>query len=340
MTTNLIRAWVSQVGRWNFKPPERPTYFGPQPETTRPYGICVSAKTFTEGTAHGTFVIRPQTSSEEPCARLIVGYVALDASHYSIGIGGYGQKYTLARYDPPGTWTLLKSAGTARDLELGHQYCLTVRIQGSKISLYDDENLVFEHVLSAALSQGSRLGLLAWGDCQIEYSNLSVDFIAPADAEISAVLENFDSESAFKDWTKALIRRSSDPEGALTSARTLLESVCKVILERAGKPYSPTTDLPELYYAAAATLGIAPNQQTEETMRALLGSCQQVVNRLGEFRSKLGDAHGKGIQRPVVEPRYAALAVNVAGAVAQFLVETFVEREADKSKEEKPGGSS
>jgi hypothetical protein len=58
------------------------------------------------------------------------------------------------------------------------------------------------------------------------------------------------------------------------------------------------------------------------------------------IRASLGDAHGKGIQRPVVEPRYAALAVNVAGAVAQFLVETFVEREADNSKEEKSGGLS
>jgi hypothetical protein len=47
------------------------------------------------------------------------------------------------------------------------------------------------------------------------------------------------------------------------------------------------------------------------------------VNGLGTLRNKLGDAHGRppGHGRPGA--RHATLAVNLAGAMAMFLVETF-----------------
>jgi hypothetical protein len=327
MTTNLISGWVSQIGKWDSRAAGRPTYLGPQPETSRPYGICVSRSKLTEGTARATVVIKPQVSSEGPAARLIVGYISLDAQHYEVGIGGHGRKYTLVRYDPPGSWALLKGAGTASDLMLAHQYRLTVRIQGLKISLYDDDNLVFEHLLAEPLPDDSRLGLFAWGDCHIEYSDLSVDNIYPADADISMVLEDFDCGGVSEIWTKALARRSSDPEGAITSARTLLESVCKLILEKNKKPYSQTADLPALYSAAAEVLALAPSQQTEQILKRMLGSCQQVVQTLGELRNRAGDAHGIGAQPAKVSPRHAALAVNLAGAMALFLVETVAQRE-------------
>ncbi len=49
-------------------------------------------------------------------------------------------------------------------------------------------------------------------------------------------------------WKKALERRHSDPDGAITSARTLLETVCKRILDEAGDVRIRTEeDLPALY---------------------------------------------------------------------------------------------
>jgi hypothetical protein len=48
---------------------------------------------------------------------------------------------------------------------------------------------------------------------------------APVDAIAPDMLETFDSEGVHAVWTKALNRRSSDPEGAITVARTLLETV-------------------------------------------------------------------------------------------------------------------
>jgi hypothetical protein len=56
----------------------------------------------------------------------------------------------------------------------------------------------------------------------------------PADVTVSDVLQRFDPEGVHALWQKALDRRHADPEGAITAARTLLETVCKHILDKAG----------------------------------------------------------------------------------------------------------
>jgi hypothetical protein len=62
----------------------------------------------------------------------------------------------------------------------------------------------------------------------------------------------------------ALERRSDDPEGAITSARTLLETVCKHILDEGGIKYDDDADLPKLYRVTADVLDLAPSQQSED----------------------------------------------------------------------------
>ncbi len=49
---------------------------------------------------------------------------------------------------------------------------------------------------------------------------------APGDTVTTNVLETFGSEGVHVVWVKALSRRATDPEGAITVARTLLETVC------------------------------------------------------------------------------------------------------------------
>lgn len=150
---------------------------------------------------------------------------------------------------------------------------------------------------------------------------------APADKSVGEVLSSFDAEGAHAAWQKALARRHADSDGAITAARTLLETVCKGILERQGIPYPDDADLPRLYQLTAESLNLAPSQHTEETFKAILGSCQQVVNRLGNLRNKIGDAHGQGSKPIKPAPRHAALAVNLAGTMATFLVETWASRQ-------------
>lgn len=76
-----------------------------------------------------------------------------------------------------------------------------------------------------------------------------------------------------------------------------------------------------------SSMNLAPSQHTEEIFKTILGSCQQVVNSLGTLRNKIGDAHGQGRQAVRPSPRHAALAVNLAGSMATFMVETWKARQ-------------
>jgi len=155
---------------------------------------------------------------------------------------------------------------------------------------------------------------------------------APIDAVAADTLQRFDATSVHAVWEKALGRRHSDPDGAITSARTLLETVCKRILDEAKEAYSERDDLPSLYRAAALKLNVAPSQHSEEPIKRILGGVTSVVEGLGSLRNKIGDAHGQG-GRPVrPSARHAQLAVSLAGAMATFLVETWNIRSGEKGK--------
>lgn len=151
----------------------------------------------------------------------------------------------------------------------------------------------------------------------------------PADTANSTVLSSFDAEGVHTVWTKALDRRLSDPEGAITVARTLLETVCKRVLDDLSIAYDDKDDLPKLYSNVAKALNLAPNQHAEDAIKAILGGAMNVVNGIGTLRNKLSDAHGRGGKVPVrPSPRHASLAVNMAGTVAVFIVETYSEKKA------------
>jgi hypothetical protein len=140
---------------------------------------------------------------------------------------------------------------------------------------------------------------------------------------VADTLDQLDVEHVQAIWAHALENRTVNPEGAITAARTLLESVCRIILEDLQVTPADDWDLPRLYRATAERLNLAPTQHTEQVFKQILGSCQQVVEGLGGLRNKLGDAHGQGRHPVKPAPRHAELAVNLAGAMATFLVQTW-----------------
>jgi len=152
---------------------------------------------------------------------------------------------------------------------------------------------------------------------------------APSDEAISGTLQALTPEEIHGRWERAMERRTSDPQGAITLARTLLEDVCKWILVEAGEAYQEKDDLPALYRKLSRLLKLAPDDHTEQAFRQLLGSCQQIVELLGSLRNKLGDAHSPGPKRARPLPRHAELAVNLSGTMATFLASTWQARRSD-----------
>jgi hypothetical protein len=104
---------------------------------------------------------------------------------------------------------------------------------------------------------------------------------SPADESISATLAAFDPTQVHARWTIAMERRTSEPAGAITLARTLLEDVCKWILDQAGETWQEADDLPVLYRKLAKVLKLAPDEHTEQVFKQILGSWQSVVESLG-----------------------------------------------------------
>lgn len=160
----------------------------------------------------------------------------------------------------------------------------------------------------------------------IGYLEQNIIAAHPADDDISAILFNFDTEHVHIAWQKALERRNEDPEAAITMARTLIESVCKHILDEAGIDHSDRDNLPNLYKKTAKQLNMAPEQHQEEVFNQIFGGCRAVIQGLGSLRNKLSDAHGKSKNAIKPSPRHAALAVNLAGSMAAFLIATWEER--------------
>lgn len=151
---------------------------------------------------------------------------------------------------------------------------------------------------------------------------------SPADAAISDTLAKFEPEQVHARWTAALDRRSDDPAGAITLARTLLEDVCRWLLHDLDIQAADQDDLPALYRKLSKALKLAPDDHSEQVFKQILGNCQSVVESLGALRNKLGDAHGGGPKRARPAARHAELAVNLAGSMATFLVATWETRRA------------
>lgn len=149
----------------------------------------------------------------------------------------------------------------------------------------------------------------------------------PAAKSIDDMLSKLDSDGINLAWKKGLERKLQDPEGAITISRSILESVCKHILHGLRVEFNETnielSELSELYKLTASELNMSPDQHTEKIFKQILGGCSGVVNGLGALRNKHGDAHGAGPAGVKPKVRHAELAVNLAGTMSLFLVQTY-----------------
>lgn len=163
-----------------------------------------------------------------------------------------------------------------------------------------------------------------------DFSKLLEYLENPKDLPLTELIEEklrvFNSEYVIKYWNTAIERKDNDPEGAITISRTLVEGVLKHIADEKKINYSKNADLHEIYKLVAIELNLAPEQHDSKLFKQILGGCSSIVSGLGTLRNRHGDAHGKGkVQYYRPSTRHAELAVNLAGSMSLFLIQTYQE---------------
>ena len=156
------------------------------------------------------------------------------------------------------------------------------------------------------------------------------------DDSVASALRRFGAGAVQSTWQKALTRRTNDPEGAVTLARSLLETVCKHILDDCSVAYGDA-EMPKLWALTSEQLNLLPSQHDDDAFRRILGNCQAVVDGIANVRNRVGDAHGRGRKPVRIVSRHAELAVNLAGAMASFILNTWLERGAAASASRNAG---
>jgi len=149
-----------------------------------------------------------------------------------------------------------------------------------------------------------------------------------ASIALTNAVNQLDFESVQSDFERALTQAEIDPEDAVTSACSTLESLFKCLLDEMGEPYPSNQDVAGLAQTVENNLNLSPSRaDIEPDIKRILGGLANVSRGIGSLRTHCGDAHGrgKGVQR--IDSRIARLAIHSASTVALFLLETWQKKQ-------------
>lgn len=154
------------------------------------------------------------------------------------------------------------------------------------------------------------------------------------DLHVDSLRKKFDGTDAnyvLQQITRMETSVENDPGLAIGTAKELLETVCKTILEERNITLEGNPDLPKLVKATAKELRLTPEDIPDEakaadSIKRLLSNLATITNAVAELRNRYGTGHGKSASSKGLGPRHAKLAVGAASTLAIFLVETHHEK--------------
>ncbi|MEW5980714.1 MAG: abortive infection family protein [Acidobacteriota bacterium] len=124
---------------------------------------------------------------------------------------------------------------------------------------------------------------------------------------------------------------ANDPALAIGTAKELVETCCKTILEARGVQFSKSAELAELMKLTTKQLELTPadipdKTKAADTMKRLLSNLATITQGIAELRNQYGTGHGKAAGAKGLTSRHAKLAVGAASTLAVFLAETHNEK--------------
>jgi Abortive infection C-terminus len=161
---------------------------------------------------------------------------------------------------------------------------------------------------------------------------------------VSAAAAALDVPELHRQLNRLTSAANDDPALAIGTAKELVETTCKTILQARGVPADDSADITELVKATRKELGLLPDgvpsaAKGAEVIRRLLSNLGSVAQGLGELRNLYGTGHGRAGASKGLSARHARLAVGSAATLASFLLETHEERLRDTVKKKAADGS-
>jgi hypothetical protein len=175
---------------------------------------------------------------------------------------------------------------------------------------------------------------LTYDGVELQHQGGSVRLVAagrssPVLSALALKIETLDFDTVTHDLDRALSSVDVDPEDAVTSACSVVESICRSILVELDMPLPAKKDIQNLYKAVREPLGLSPsrsdiNEEIASDVQTILGGLNASISGIGSLRTHGGDAHGKerGRKRHI-DARIARLAIHSASASGLFLIETW-----------------
>jgi hypothetical protein len=131
-----------------------------------------------------------------------------------------------------------------------------------------------------------------------------------------------------------------DPPLAIGTAKELVESTAKAVLQERGLKVDDKDDLPALVKRSQEAIGlhpgsVQPGPDSTGAVKRILGGLTSIVIGLGELRNRgYGTGHGPKGERVGLRPRHAQLAVNAAVTWCSVMLDTLADPDAPWRGEE------
>lgn len=152
------------------------------------------------------------------------------------------------------------------------------------------------------------------------------------------------AEILSSNWMQSEIRRiqnsiETDPALAIGTAKDLVESCCKTILEQLpnAEPAQKSDDLGTLSKKMCKALSLVPEGIPSEAkgadiIKRTLSNLAALTKGIAELRGLYGSGHGRDGNHFGLEPRHARLAAASAIAFVDFATETYLKRTGIQKK--------
>lgn len=124
----------------------------------------------------------------------------------------------------------------------------------------------------------------------------------------------------------------ADPALTIGTAKEIIETACKTILEEHGREPDASWDVGRLIKETREVLKLLPSDIPDaakgaDAIKRMLSNLGAIAQGLAELRNLYGTGHGRSAKlRRGIEARHARLASGAASVLVTFLLETHWER--------------